>query len=417
MDFRIARITIELRDEETGAVETQEVRPGAPWPCLPELDQIITRDEGAGGPARGKEKPAKEPKEASEARQRKAVETKKDKAGEKGRAKAKEKAKPPKASVKSEEKVKSQKIDLSEPEARAAYGASILALLKDAPLSVGELHKLIGGDRMQVAAELTRLADEGAIVRSGRGRGTKYGLPGKVAATEALPEPAVVDLPEVKLKWRREMIRDRETYVAPWDEGGFRLVKMHTGSDALYFERGDETVLEYGCGERKVMKALARQLAEAGLPTPEQYRASGGDLSACPPARRTELGGVALTWRETVEGERQVCVAATGEGEMKMVRNEAGSFVLAFVREGDEDFDQLGCGTRSALEARALDILAQVRAEDEGPAATKPEPVEQPPPQRPQPEAVEEAEEEVSTEKDEAIMGALRDVLKSIDLD
>ncbi|MBK8260087.1 MAG: hypothetical protein IPK80_01980 [Nannocystis sp.] len=47
------------------------------------------------------------------------------------------------------------------------------------------------------------------------------------------------------------------------------------------------------------------------------------------------------------------------------MQSEGGSFVLAFARKDDTDFDQLGCGTREALEVRALDLIGQLKGDDD----------------------------------------------------
>ena len=57
-----------------------------------------------------------------------------------------------------------------------------------------------------------------------------------------------------------------------------------------------------------------------------------------------------------------------------MTRTEAGSFALFFYARGDDKADALGCGSREALEAQALDAMGQVAAPavEESPAAPVP---------------------------------------------
>src|SRR5690606_29631656 len=120
--------------------------------------------------------------------------------------------------------------------------------------------------------------------------------------------------------------------------------------DKLTYEK-DETLYEYGCGEPEKMAALAEKLARAGVPSPELWTAQGGNIEAC--ARLTRMEGVELEWRERVDGGNQICIAASGDGEFRLARNDNGSFILAFIRKGDPDIGNLGCGSREALEARA----------------------------------------------------------------
>jgi hypothetical protein len=206
------------------------------------------------------------------------------------------------------------------------------------------------------------------------------------------PPPPIeeVTLPKADLKWIPEVLKNRETFAAAWDQGAFRIVQKSGGVTALYYEHQDGHVYDYGCGGLKALKTLATRLAEAGLPTPADYRAAGGDLNACPRPRRVRLGESELTWRETVEGDTQLCVAAVGDGEFKLLQSEGGSFMLVFARAGDPAFDTLGCGTREALERRALDVLGQLTSDDDDtastPAAPK-RPTKKKPAQRPKKEA------------------------------
>ncbi|HRI06936.1 MAG TPA: hypothetical protein PKW35_03915, partial [Nannocystaceae bacterium] len=263
---------------------------------------------------------------------------------------------------------------------------------------------------------LGRLVDAGRLAQTGKGRKARYALPGPnqpaagAPAPEPEPVPEVINPPPVRLRWSKELINNRETYAAPWDDGAFRIVKLSTGADALYFEKGADTAYEYGCGEAKALKSLARELADAGVPTPDQYRAAGGDLTLCPSPKRMRMGDAELTWRETVEGGRQVCIAATGDGELKLLQNEAGSFILAFYREGDANFDRLGCGTREALEARALDIVGQATDTDEAPA-----PSHAPAPTPPPAPAAASTPLPPDPAKDRALMDALKQTLSGLD--
>ncbi|MBK8266528.1 MAG: hypothetical protein IPK80_35035 [Nannocystis sp.] len=180
----------------------------------------------------------------------------------------------------------------------------------------------------------------------------------------APPTPEVVRDP-VKLQWQPREIKGRETLEATWGGGTFRITPRTGGLAGLFFEHSDGPIYDYGCGRSDALKKLATQLAESGLPTPAAYRAAGGDLSACPRPKRLRLGDSEITWRETVEGDAQICVAAVGDGEFRLMQSEGGSFVLAFARKDDTDFDQLGCGTREALEVRALDLIGQLKGDDD----------------------------------------------------
>jgi hypothetical protein len=168
----------------------------------------------------------------------------------------------------------------------------------------------------------------------------------------------------VSLQWRTQEVKGRKTLEATWANGAFRITPRTGGIAGLFYEHSDGPIYDYGCGQTEALKGLAISLAESDLPTPAAFRAAGGDLSACPRPKRLRLGDSEITWRETVEGDAQICVAAVGDGEFRLVQTEGGSFALAFARKGDTDFDQLGCGTREALEVRALDLLGQLSAAD-----------------------------------------------------
>ncbi len=349
---------VRLRDPATGTIETRDLHTGSAWPCAP----------GEGGT---KAKPADSPRPAKE--------------------------REPKA-ARSDRK-RAETLDLRDAKARDDFDNSVFAAIVRGRQTPQAIHGDVGGDRMQVSAALVRLLEQKRVLRSGSGRGVKYSAavlaepaaraeapapasaptptPRQQTRGEAPPKPGKVELP--KLEWKPATLKGRKTWVARWDDGAFRIVKLPTGADALFFERGQDTLYEYGCGQGRDVKLLARELAARGVPTPDEYRQSGGELGACPPeqVRTTRLGEVELTWKETVQEGRQLCVAATGDGEFRMVQSKGGSFALVFVRQGDDGFEDLGCGTKAMLESRALELLAEQSDAD---AAAEPEPAGRPEP-------------------------------------
>ena len=384
MDLRIRRIVVELADE-TGTVRTQELSPGELWDCGPGL----TSSERA--PSRGQVAKARQPREPKKPKREKETSGK----AETKKSTATRQRKP--------------RVNLDKDEVRKEVFERILGEVKAKPLKATAIADRLDLDRMQIAAALSQMVDDGQLVMSGKGGRARYSIPGEKPEPE--PEPSEATLTEVApskvhLRWKKDMVGKRETYIAPFEDGLFRVAKLRGEGDALFYERGS-LLWEYGCGERKLLKDIARQLAEAGLPTPDQFRAAGFDVKACAAPRRLRLGNVELAWRETVEGGNQVCVAATAEGEMRLMENDNGSFMLVFQREGDTSFDSFGIGERTDLEARALDVLAQVRAAEGEPSA-EPEPETA---TEPEPEETEETEA-VSPEMDAKIMNALSDVLR-----
>lgn len=324
---------VRLRDPASGTVETRDLHTGSAWPCA--------NGQGSDRPAKERER---EPKPAKPDRKR------------------------------------SDKLDLRDAKARDDFDNAVFAAIVRGRQTPQAIHGDVGGDRMQVSAALVRLLDQKRVLRSGSGRGVKYSAavlaepapapaevpkpagkpkPRQQTRGEAPPKPGKAELPA--LEWKPAILKGRKTWIARWDDGAFRIIKLPTGADALFFERGQDTLYEYGCGRGKDVKLLARELAARGVPTPDEYRQSGGELGACPPeqVRTTRLGEVELTWKETVQEGRQLCVAATGDGEFRMVQSKGGSFALVFVRQGDDGFEDLGCGTKATLEARALELLAE----------------------------------------------------------
>jgi len=387
MELEISRITVEVKDRASGRVHRRELAPGAAWPCSAEDLEAMTRrgSKGSSSPRDGDPSPeAPEHPDAEDARSAEASsKTSKTSAEKKAAKKATskkataKKATTKKATTKKKtpKKKTSEALDLSTIEAREAFDERILGVVQKGPTSVAAARRVVGGDRMQVVGGLARLVDRGLIEKRGAGLGARYRMPD---ASEAKPEPAdetpppkaeVVAPPRerVRLRWRKQELQGRDTLVARFEEGAFRLVPMISGSHGLFYEGDDDRLLSYGCGEISSLKAVARELAAAGLPDPEVFRANGGSVAACPPPKRMRLGDVELTWRESIKDGRQLCVAPTGEGEMRVMESDGGSFVLVFVREGDTAFDTLGCGTREDLELRALSLLAEVSDEPESP--------------------------------------------------
>jgi hypothetical protein len=138
------------------------------------------------------------------------------------------------------------------------------------------------------------------------------------------------------------------------------------------------------------------------------------------------LGDVELTWRESIKDGRQLCVAPTGEGEMRVMESDGGSFVLVFVRAGDTAFDTLGCGTREDLELRALSLLAEVIDEPASPreeevqseAASSESKTEasgdEADPEPGEPQETSEADETSDQEKEDRLVGSFASVAKQL---
>lgn len=383
MPMVIDGFTVRLRDPETGATQVQDLAAGVTWPCV---------SASSKAPAPSPERPtrARKPREPKEPKEPKPRTTKPSK----------------------------PRRDLDDPVSQRAFDDAVLAAVSAGATSLKQVREAVDTDPMQALAALTRLVDAGRLTQTGKGRKARYALPGAASTVSPQPEPEpapeVINPPPARLRWTKEVINNRDTYAAAWDDGAFRIVRLSTGADALYFEKGADTVYEYGCGEAKALKALARELADAGVPTPDQYRAAGGDLTLCPTPKRMRMGDTELTWRESVDGGRQICVAAVGDGELKLLQNDAGSFILAFYREGDTNFDRLGCGTREALEARALDIVGQATDTDEAPApapAPAPTPTPAPTPAAPTTAAAAPAPDPA---KDRRLMDTLKQTLDGL---
>ncbi|MCA9638797.1 MAG: hypothetical protein KC420_22370, partial [Myxococcales bacterium] len=114
------------------------------------------------------------------------------------------------------------------------------------PLKATVIADRLDLDRMQIAAALAQMVAGGRLQSSGKGARARYSLPGESApASEAPPasepEPAPPELvapPKVRLRWKKDMVGKRETYVAPFEDGLFRVVKLRGEGDALFYERG-----------------------------------------------------------------------------------------------------------------------------------------------------------------------------------
>jgi hypothetical protein len=400
MALVIDGLTVRLRDPETGEMKTSELTAGVAWPC-------ITESQRSPAPASSAAKPAPTPPERKPPRKKVKAQAKAKTSVKKAKAKANANAVP--------EAPAKPRLDLRDPLNETAFDEAIYTQLAQSgrPVATKTLQKKIEVDEFQVVAALARLVDKGRIVQRGKGEQARYTLPTNAAPTAA-PEPELV--PEVvrpraaALSWVSDVIKDRETLAAVWEDGAFRIVQRSTGVYALYYETGESTVYDYGCGALLLLKDLAQKLAAMGLPSPQAYRAAGGDLNRCPSPKRMRLGDAELTWRESVDGDRQICVAAAGQGEFKMLKNDNGSFILAFAREGDRDFQNLGCGTREALESRALDILGQTLADaDDDAAAADVEPAVAPAPSAPA-----APPSGVDPQKDKTIMNAMKQLLAEV---
>ena len=462
MELEISRITVEVKDRASGRVHRRELAPGAAWPCSVEDLEAMTakapkgssspRDGdpspsapkpsgGEDAPSADAEKGRKGAQKAKSSRTSATKETAKKETPKKETPKKTPKKAPKKKAPKkktpkkktSKKKKASEALDLSTIEAREAYDEQILGVVQKGPTSVAAARKVVGGDRMQVVGGLARLVDRGLIVKRGAGLGARYRMPDAAepepeSAAETPPPKAEVVTPpkeRVRLRWRKQELQGRDTLVARFEEGAFRLVPMISGSHGLFYEGDDDSLLSYGCGEVSSLKAVARELAAAGLPDPEVFRANGGSVAACPPPKRMRLGDVELTWRESIKDGRQLCVAPTGEGEMRVMESDGGSFVLVFVRAGDTAFDTLGCGTREDLELRALSLLAEVideptspREEEVQEAASSESKTEvsgdEADPEPGEPQETSEADEASDQEKEDRLVGSFASVAKQL---
>jgi len=392
MELEISKITVEVKDRSSGRVHRRELAPGAAWPCsVEDLEAMSAKgSKRSSSPKRGDPSPTAEATAGAEKDPESSQKTAKPKATAKKASTKKASAKKTTSKKASAKKTTSKKsspkkapkkktskaLDLSTIEAREAYDKRILEVVQNGPTSVAAVYRSVGGDRMQALGGLARLVDAGLVERRGSGRGTRYRLPDgneqepeTVAETPTpTPKAEVLEASQerVRLRWRYHELMGRETLAARYGAGAFRLVPMLSGSHGLFYEDDDDKVLSYGCGEIKALKEIARELATAGLPDPEVFRANGGTVAACPPPKRMRLGDVELTWRESIKDGRQLCVAPTGEGELRVMESDGGSFVLVFVREGDTAFDTLGCGSREDLELRALSLLAETADDTDG---------------------------------------------------
>ncbi len=440
MELEISRITVEVKDRASGRVHRRELAPGAAWPCSVEDLEAMTAKASKGSssptdgdpspsapkPSGGEDAPTADAEKGRKGAQKaKSSKTSaKKETAKKGSDKKAPKKKAPKKKTpkkKASKKEASEALDLSTIEAREAYDERLLGVVQKGPTSVAAARKVVGGDRMQVVGGLTRLVDRGLIVKRGAGLGARYRMPDAIEpepeAAEAPPPQAEVVTPpkeRVRLRWRKQELQGRDTLVARFEEGAFRLVPMISGSHGLFYEGDDDSLLSYGCGEVSPLKAVARELAAAGLPDPEVFRANGGSVAACPPPKRMRLGDVELTWRESIKDGRQLCVAPTGEGEMRVMESDGGSFVLVFVRAGDTAFDTLGCGTREDLELRALSLLAEVIDEPASSESKTEASGDEADPEPGEPQETSEADETSDQEKEDRLVGSFASAAKQL---
>lgn len=294
--------------------------------------------------AKAKTKPKAEPKAKADPEPKDA-----SKAKAASKPKAASKAKPRKPARKAE-----SKKTLDSPEARAEFDAATLGAVEGGALTQSAIRKKLGGSALQVVGALGRLVDSGKLVISVEGPPARY-KPAS-AANGQTKKTARQKLPV--LKWSSASRNGRKGYTAPWDDGIFKIFPTRTGSFALFFQRG-EAYEEYGCASSREVKKQAREIAAAGVPSAAKWHADGGRLGACPVAvrRTTKSKAATLTWTETVQDGRQVCVAPTVDGEFKMESTKGGSFALIFARDGDTSVDELGSGKKATLLKRALEIV------------------------------------------------------------
>jgi len=272
------------------------------------------------------------------------------------KAKASNTPKPRKPKAKKAKKPKAAKEPAFTPEKRAEYDAATLRAVEGGALTNSAVRKKIGGTVMQVVAALTRLVADDKLVLVEEGPPARYkpatAVPAKsTAASKKLP----------KLTWRSTSTRGRKGYTAAWDVGVFKMFATKSGSFALFYQKdGADKYEEYGCGPSREVKKQARMIAAAGVPSAEQWHAQGGELLGdCPVAVRrvTKSKSATLTWTDTIQDGRQVCVAPTTDGEFKMESTKGGSFALIFVRDGDATGESLGTGKKATLLKRALEIV------------------------------------------------------------
>jgi len=285
------------------------------------------------------------------------------------KAKPKEEAEPPKVQAKAKASntpkpkkpkeprpAKTAKEPADTPEKRRAeYDAATLRAVEGGALTSSAVREQIGGSPFQSVSALTRLVEAGKLVLVEEGPPARYK---PATAVPAKSRAARQKLP--KLTWKSTSTRGRKGYTAAWDVGAFKMLVTQSGSFALFYQKdGTDKYEEYGCGPSREVKKQARMIAAAGVPSAEQWRAQGGKpLGDCPVVRRvTKSKSATLTWTDTIQDGRQVCVAPTTDGEFRMETTEGGSFALIFVREGDSTGESLGTGKKATLLKRALEIV------------------------------------------------------------
>jgi len=293
------------------------------------------------------------------------AESKPPKAESKPTSKAKAKTK---AKNRRPRKAKPTTAKTATPEERAKFDAEALRVVKEGALTTSAIRKKLGGSTLEVTSAISRLVDDGKLVISVEGPPARYKPAPAVAAKSTRGKPKLPTL-----KWSSTSRNGRKGYKAIWDVGVFKMIGTKTaGTYALFFQRdGEEEFEEYGCGPSREVKRQARLIAAAGVPSAEQWHAQGGQLLGdCPVAVRrvTKSKSATLTWTETIQDGRQVCVAPTADGEFKMESTKGGSFALIFVRDGDASVAELGSGKKATLLKRALEIVdedAKDAADDE----------------------------------------------------
>ena len=327
---------------------------GERLPCPPEFKPKIGAKTPAVGEVGRAAKDAPSTKTKPKQAKRKATKAKAAKAEKQEAAKSEPKGSESTTKAAKGSKPSARKWDLSKAGVRDEYDAAVLDAVKQGAVKASAIPKVVGGTSMQAVAALGRLTSKGELGIVKEGPPAQYRPVRRSVGGKALADK--VSLPT--LKWRSETRNNRRGQVARWEDGVFRMIEAKRDLWALYFERGN-TLAQYGCGSSRAVKKEARQIAAAGMPTPDEWKAMGRKLGACPISTRriTEAGGVRLIWEESIIEGQKVCVAASVAGEWKMRSAEDGSFALYFIRPGGS-VESLGEGAMRTLHKRALEAEA-----------------------------------------------------------
>ena len=244
--------------------------------------------------------------------------------------------------------------DLESPDGQEAYYAAVLKGVKEGALTSDAIRQAVGGTSIQAIAALAHLVAANKLEITSKGPPARH----RPIQERKKPRQKAKSKAKAKLRleWKSATRKGRKGYAAAWDHGHFLVLKMSGAAFALFYEKGD-TLEEYGCGTSRATKSVAREIAAAGVPTGEQWRQKG--LGSCPTSttRVTKSESAKLTWTETIEGGKQVCVAPTVDGEFVLKSTPGGSFALIFYRTADESIVDLGFGSKDTLQRRAHEVV------------------------------------------------------------